>query len=201
MRTELEPADEVDLRRRIARGDRTAAEAFFRRHFEPLYEFVYYRAGSDRGAAEDVVQDTFLIALQGLARFDGRSSLHTWLCGIARNRLREARRKRRPMALADALEESSADIDAILVRIEQEELPEWALEREETRELVGATLSTLPPNYRRTLLDKYVAGLSTAQIAEARGQGLKATESTLVRARRAFARVFALLAKKRGGVA
>jgi RNA polymerase sigma-70 factor (ECF subfamily) len=201
MRVELEPTDEVELRRRLIAGDRAAAETLVKRHFEPLYEFLYYRSGSDRAATEDAVQDTFVTALQGLARFDGRSSLHTWLCGIGRNKLREARRKRRPMALADVLEQSDAEIDAILATVQEQDLPDAVLERQETRDLVGATLSTLPPDYRKALLDKYVGGLSTAEIAGARGQGVKAAESTLVRARKAFVRVFELLAKKRGGLA
>ena len=46
---------------------------------------------------EDVVQDTFLVALERLACFDGRSSLHTWLCGIAKNKIRTARRRARPV--------------------------------------------------------------------------------------------------------
>lgn len=192
---------DLRVRNRILAGDTDAAESFFRLHLDALYEFVHYRVGGDRNLAEDVVQDTFLVALERLAAFDGRSSLHTWLCGIARNKIRAHRRKRRPVLVEDLLEEVDPEIDAILSRVESEALPEWVLERQETQELVGATLSSLPPDYRDVLVGKYLEGRTVAEIAHRRGAGEKALESTLHRARRAFGKVFALLARRRGGYA
>lgn len=200
MNTEPDALGELALRDRVLSGDRGAAEHLFRTHFEGLYEFAHYRLGPDRSQAEDVVQDTFLVALEALGSFDGRSSLHTWLCGIAKNKVRERRRQRRPVPLADVLDEASEEIDALLARVASEPLPEWVLERKETKELVGATLSSLPPDYRRALTDKYLHGHSVAQISSTVGRSPKATESLLTRARLAFAEVFELLSKKRGGL-
>lgn len=194
-------SDDQALCAGIQAGERGAAEAFVERHLDPLYEFVHYRVGGDRATAEDVVQDTLLVALRGLGGFDGRSSLHTWLCGIAKNKIRAERRKRRPQPLEDVLSEVDQDIHAILAEVASEPLPEWVLERQETAELVGATLSSLPPEYRRALVAKYVDGLSVAEIAAQTGKGVKAAESTLHRARLAFARIFELVTKKRGGLA
>jgi RNA polymerase sigma-70 factor (ECF subfamily) len=191
---------DLELRDAVLAGDRGAAERLFRTHVDSLYEFVHYRVGGDRAMVEDVVQDTFLAALEGLAGFDGRSSLHTWLCGIAKNKVRAHRRRRRPMALEEVLDESDADIDAILAQVAREPLPEWVLEQRETRELVGASLSSLTPEYRRALLDKYVEGRSVREMAEGSGKSEKATESMLTRSRLAFARVFELLARRRGGL-
>ncbi len=191
---------ELELRDRILAGDREAAGQLFQTHFEGLYEFVHYRVGGDRALAEDIVQDTFVVALEGLSSFDGRSSLHTWLCGVAKNKLRERRRKRKAVPLSDVLDEASDDIDLVLARVSSEPLPDWVLERKETRELVGATLSNLPPDYRRALAGKYLKGESVAQLSVALAKSPKATESLLTRARLAFAEVFELLAKRRGGV-
>lgn len=191
--------DDLELRARILRGDRSAAEALFERHVDALYEFVHYRVGADRGVAEAVVQDSFLTAYENLAGYEGRSSLHTWLCGIAKNKLREYRRKKRPIPLDDLLDRVDPEIDLILMGVETEEIPEAILERRETRELVGATLSSLPPDYRRALLQKYVEELTVAEMADRGGKGQKAVESTLFRARAAFTRVFELLARRRGG--
>jgi RNA polymerase sigma-70 factor (ECF subfamily) len=193
--------EDRELRDRVVRGERGAAAQLLERHLEALYEFVHYRLGADRAAVEDVVQDTFVAAFEGLPRFDGRSSLHTWLCSIAKHKLHRARRARRPESLEELLERADPEIDALLARIEIDPIPEDVLEREETRELVGATLSSLPPEYREALLAKYVEGLDVAALAARTGRGAKATESRLQRARVAFARVFALLAKKRGGLA
>jgi RNA polymerase sigma-70 factor (ECF subfamily) len=193
------PSD-VLLRDRILAGERAAAETLLAEHLDPLYQFVHWRLGGDAHRVEDLVQDTFLAALQGMNGFDGRSSLHTWLCGIAKNKIRGARRARSPRSLQEALEEADPEIDAILAEIAREPLPDHALMREETRELVGATLSSLPPEYARALVQKYVEGRSVAQIAQASGKREKSVESLLTRARTSFARVFELLAKKRGGL-
>jgi RNA polymerase sigma-70 factor (ECF subfamily) len=192
-------AADLALRDRIVGGDRVAAGALFDAHVEALYEFVHYRVGGHRATAEDVVQDTFVIAIEKLAGFQGSSSLHTWLCGIAKNLIRSARRKRTPVSLPDLLEGADDEVFEILAEVERTELPEWALERKETAALVGATLSSLPPDYRQALLQKYVDGLSVAEMGSRNGRGSKATESMLTRARVAFARVFQLLNGGAGG--
>jgi RNA polymerase sigma-70 factor (ECF subfamily) len=192
--------EEIRTRDRILAGDRRAAESFFAEHLDALFEFVHYRVGGNRAVTEDVVQDTMLVAVERLEGFDGRSTLYTWLCGIAKNKIRGHRRKKRAVPIEDVLEETDPEIDAILTAIDSEPLPDWILERKETRELVGATLSSLPPDYRRALVRKYVDGLSVAEIAESDGKGEKAAESMLHRARLAFARVFQLLAGRQGGV-
>jgi RNA polymerase sigma-70 factor (ECF subfamily) len=140
-----------------------------------------------------------VVALERMHAFDGRSSLYTWLCGIAKNKIRSARRTRPARSLDGVLESADPEIDAILSQIEREPLPLAIIERRETRDLVGATLSSLPPEYKRALVEKYIEGRSVAEIAERRGRGEKATESLLTRARVAFVKVFELLAKKRGG--
>lgn len=193
--------EEAALCDRILAGDRGAAARLLDLHLDSLYEFVHWRVGGDRALAEDVVQDTFLIALERLRAFDGRSSLHTWLCGIAKNRLRTERRARRPASIEDLLAEADPEIDAILAAVDREPLPDWILERAETQELVGATLSSLPPEYRSALLGKYVEELSVEQLARGQGKTVKSAESTLHRARLAFAKVFQLLAKRHGGLA
>lgn len=192
--------EDLVLRNRIVAGDRAAAEAFVSAHLSALYEFVHHRLGADARQTEDVVQDCFLVALEKLPGYEGESSLYHWLCGIAKNKLRSTRRKKRPRALADVLEESADEIDRILADVSREPLPEWVIERAETRELVGATLSSLPPEHRRALTEKYIEERSVNEMAERNGQSPKAAESLLHRARLSFARVFELLAKRRGGL-
>src|SRR5262245_47626143 len=114
-----------------------------------------------------------MTALRSMGSFGGRSSLRTWLFGIARNKAHERLRERgRPQALPD---------------LEATDLSEEVAQSEETAARVGAALAELPVEYRRALEDKYVRGLSLAEIARRRGRTFKATESLVVRARRAFA--------------
>ncbi len=193
-------ADDFELRNRILKGDRAAAESLFERSIDAVYEFVHYRVGGDRGIAEAIVQDTLLVACDRLADFQGRSSIHTWLCGIAKNKIRQLRKKKQPIALDDLLDQVDPEIDLILLGIETEEIPDAVLERRETRELVGAALSSLPPGYRDALVQKYVDELPVAEIARRHGKSEKAAESILTRARVAFVKVFELLARRRGGL-
>lgn len=195
-----DPSPDLELRADLVGRRAGATDRLLASHLEPLYAFVHFRLGGRRDEVEDVVQDTFAAALAGIHSFDGRSSLQSWLCGIARNKLRASRAKARPRSLEQALEESDPEIDAILAEVAREPLPDQVLERRETRELVGATLSSLPSDYREALLSKYVQGLSTEELARRAGKSAKAAESTLTRARNAFARVFELLAKRRGGL-
>lgn len=186
---------------RLRRGERAAAAELLDCELEPLYEFVHWRLGPDRAAADDLVQDTFVVALRRLEDFDARASLHTWLCGIARNKIRELRRRRGravPRPIDDVLADSDEDIDRILAEVERTELPEQILARRETQELVGAALSSLPPEYKAALLAKYVEELSVDEIAARSGRTTKAAESLLGRARTAFGKVFELLARRRG---
>ncbi len=196
----LVPPSDTRLRGALVARAPGATDQLLEEHLEPLYAFVHFRLGGRREDVEDVVQETFAAALSGIGSFDGRSSLSTWLCGIAKNKIRASRSKARPRSLEQALEESDPEIDAILAQVAREPLPEQVLERRETRELVGATLSSLPPEYREALLHKYVEGLSTDELARRANKSSKAAESTLTRARSAFARVFELLAKRRGGL-
>ncbi len=192
--------DDIDLAAAVARGDLDAGRDFFERHADALYRFVHHRAGADRSLTEDVVQETFLRAIARIHTYDGRGGLYPWLCGIAKNRLREVRRHRRPMSLSDALVNADPELDAVLARIATDDLPDAALLAAETAALVDATLASLPVEYARLLVRKYVEGCSTADLAREAGRSDKATESMLARARRGFAEVFELVAKRRGGI-
>ena len=51
-----------------------------------LYQWAVYRV-SDEKLAEDLVQDTFLAAIEGLEKFKGTSAIKTWLFGILNNKI------------------------------------------------------------------------------------------------------------------
>src|ERR1700694_816681 len=73
-------------------GDEAAFRVLINRYHSPMMRLamVYVR---DRGVAEDVVQETWLTCLRSLDRFEGRSSLKTWIFGILVNVARSRRRK------------------------------------------------------------------------------------------------------------
>ncbi len=166
-------------------------------HADAVYEFILFRVSQRRDVAEDLTQETLLAAVQGVGRFDGRSAIRTWLLGIAKNKIRESRRNAdRMRPLGDILLDADDEIFATLGRIAEEPIPDELLEREETKGMVGATLSSLPESYRTALTERYIEGRSVPETARRQGRGVKAAESTLHRAKRAFAEVFALLNRR-----
>jgi RNA polymerase sigma-70 factor, ECF subfamily len=76
-----------------AGGDAEAMAAVVREHYALVYRFCARRIGPEM--ALDAAQETFLTAQKSLRRFDGRSSLSTWLLGIAHNHCRNMARKKK----------------------------------------------------------------------------------------------------------
>jgi RNA polymerase sigma-70 factor (ECF subfamily) len=75
-------SDEQELVRRFQCREPGAFDAFYDRYGDPLYRFCY-RLCAHAADAEDLAQEVFLAAFQGLDRFTGRSSVATWLFRIA----------------------------------------------------------------------------------------------------------------------
>lgn len=79
---------------RAAAGDERAVRELFRAHASRLHRHASRILGSENADVEDVVQQSFLAALDGANRFDGRSSVATWLFGITTRRALDAARAR-----------------------------------------------------------------------------------------------------------
>src|SRR5215468_10843875 len=78
----------------LARLAPDAVDAFYREFVDDVFAFACFRLGGHRADAEDVTQETFMTALRQIGTFGGRSSLRTWLFGIARNKAHERLRAR-----------------------------------------------------------------------------------------------------------
>jgi RNA polymerase sigma-70 factor (ECF subfamily) len=137
---------------------------------------------SSREVAEEVVQETWLGVLAGLDRFEGRSSLKTWifriLVNIARTR---AVREGRSLPFSSLLdEEAAADERAVeperfrpagepwaggWVSLPQnwDEIPERRLLSQETFAQIRAAIQELPPNQRTVILLRDVEGCSSEE--------------------------------------
>lgn len=85
---------EAELVRRARAGDVDAWARLYQRHFDGVFRHVCYLTG-DPLAAEDLVQDTFALALVRLGHYRARSRFSTWLHGIALNVVRRHWRSRK----------------------------------------------------------------------------------------------------------
>jgi RNA polymerase sigma-70 factor (ECF subfamily) len=165
---------ERGLREAVLAGDEQAWRRWYDDCFDDLYAYVLWRCGGLRDHADELVQEVWLTAVRRLASFDpARGSFAGWLrgiaAGLARNHFRRAAR-RRALPLPDDVA-GSVESDAA---------------RREQAEQVARALAALPEHYEAVLRARYLDGASVADIAAARGQSVKATESLLTRAREAF---------------
>ncbi|KYF61314.1 RNA polymerase subunit sigma-70, partial [Sorangium cellulosum] len=152
--------------------------------------------------ADDAVQETMVRAWRSLDKFDGRSSLRTWLYRIATNVCIDLRgdraRRARPIeegpvgTVDDALEtrprthwlEPVPDAHALPADIDA---AERAMLRQSIRLAFVAALQHLPPKQRAALLLTEVLGWSAAEVADSLNTSVAAINSALQRARATLA--------------
>lgn len=79
--------DDARLVSAVLQRDRKAMAEFVSRHTDSVYGYVRHRLAPRTDLVDDLVQEVFLAALKGLHGFSGRSSLRSWLLGIARLRV------------------------------------------------------------------------------------------------------------------
>ena len=91
--TAQDASSDATLASRIAAGDKLAMQALFARHRTPLYRWLL-RFVDNETLAEDLLSEVFLDVWRQAGRFEGRSSVSTWLLSIARFKALSARRRR-----------------------------------------------------------------------------------------------------------
>jgi len=151
-----------------------------------IFNVVYGILG-DYDEAADCTQDAFLKAYQSLHTFRGDSQLYTWLyriaVNLAKNRLRDLRRRRRREAFS--LDEPLAMDEEMERQLSAREMtPQELVERREVQEMVRRAIATLPYDLRVALVLREMDGLSYAEIAEIVGASVEAVKARVFRARR-----------------
>jgi RNA polymerase sigma-70 factor (ECF subfamily) len=188
------PPDESALVARLKVGDRAAFTALVGSHGGALLRLAttFLR---DRSVAEEVVQDTWLAALDGLDGFEGRASLRTWLFSILANRARNrAVREGRSLpfsALGEAVEGPAVDPsrfqpDGHWIETHAgwtEEDPERLAAGAETRAAIEAAIAALPDAMRAVVTLRDVEGLEAEEICNLLGLSLTNQRVLLHRAR------------------
>lgn len=172
-----------------------------RRREEKAFEAVVLRYGPRLRAtalrllqndadANDVVQDTFLLALRGLDRFKGQSEFGTWLHRIAVNsalmKLRSRSRSPEQVQIHDLLPRFGDGGNHLEPAIRLRDLPDERTAREESVALVRKCIGQLPERYRTALLLRDIEGLEYKEISDVLGLTLNATRIRIHRARQAL---------------
>jgi RNA polymerase sigma-70 factor (ECF subfamily) len=189
----------TDLIARARDGDGDAFRGLTEPHRRELQVHCYRMLGSLQDA-EDAVQDTLLSAWQGLAGFDGRASLRTWLYRIATNRCLDARRaaSRRRAKVWDVPDVEPPEPsrlgevvwlepfpDALLAGTIHGALgPEARYEETESMSLAFiSALQVLPPRQLAVLVLRDVLGFHASEVADMLDATVQSVNSVLKRAR------------------
>ncbi len=154
--------------------------------------------------AEDIVQETFLKAIDNIEQFRGESSFGTWLYSIALNQARAHLAKQKQTDLKpieDYLPTKSADD---LHRPDTHRLFDWKdphqqLEDQELKEIIDAAIADLPVKYREAFLLRYYEELSIKEIAKLIKESVASTKSRVLRARLALRDVISKALEDRYG--
>ena len=140
--TAPDASSDVTLVSRIAAGDRHAMHALFARHRTPVYRWLL-RFVSNETLAEDLLSEVFLDVWREAAdRFEGRSSVSTWLMAIARFKALSARGRRTDAELDEKIEATVADTA---------NSPEAALQEKNRSELLQSALTRLTLEHREVI--------------------------------------------------
>lgn len=165
--------DDAGLVRRFVRSrDEASFRMLYRKHTPAMFGVVRRLLRDDRAAAEDVLQEAWLRAADGLATFRWESALRTWLVGIAVNCARDrARRQAR---------EAARDVD--LASVSELPTPPPLPARVASVDLERA-IAELPDGYREVLILHDVFGYTHDEIARMTGVESGTSKSQLSRAR------------------
>jgi RNA polymerase sigma-70 factor, ECF subfamily len=180
--------NEEELIDALKRRDEVAFVGLVQRYQGPLFRLALVYARS-RAVAEEIVQETWLGVLQGIEKFEGRSSFKTWLFRILVNRARtRGEREGRTIpfsALGDAALEPGEPAVAP-ERFLGPSHPDWPhhwavpptswgaspeerLLARETLDLVGHAIAALPPAWREVITLRDVEGWTTEEVCNVLG--------------------------------
>lgn len=167
--------DDADLVLACQSGNQDAFAILVQRHQRRVFNLVY-RMLQQYEEANEVTQETFLAAWQGLAAFRGDARFSTWLYRIAYNcALKQLEQRKRDKALQMAMQAEP---------LETEDLTGAELAAiHDRQELVREQLSTLPSKYRIVLILRHLQDMTYEEMAEILTMPIGTIKTQLFRAR------------------
>lgn len=159
------------------------AQEIYQKYQARLGKFIAQKVDNEQDI-EEILQESLIAAVDCLPLYSGKSTLFTWICGIARHEIADYYRKKKIKTFLFSrlpwLEELASQALG----------PEQIFMRRELENKVKKTFGRLSEGYTEVLRLKYYQGLTVAQIAKKFNESIKAVESRLTRARKAFAQVY-----------
>lgn len=188
---------------RLRHGDEGAFDELVNQHHGMLIRIAMGYV-ADREVAEEVVQDTWMAVIESLNRFEGRSSLRTWICGILIHKAKDRGVREKRHTTFSAFESYDDDTDEAVDPFRFQQSGEWAghwafppqpwddqtpeklLASKQAVDCMQRAIEALPATLREVLILRDVEGVEAKEVCEM----LKITETNLyVRLHRARERV------------
>jgi RNA polymerase sigma-70 factor (ECF subfamily) len=154
--------DEAGLTARARQGDKEAYGELYERYLDTIYQYIYYRVGHHH-EAEDLTEQVFLKAWEGIGRFREEVPFKAWIYRIAHNTVIDHYRRQKDVL---ELEDQSA------IPHKNPGIEEKILSAERTAQLAKA-IGRLSPLHQHVLILRFINGFTmkeTAQILD-RSQG------------------------------
>lgn len=155
-RTQTIGPSDKDLIARIAGQEQQAIEVLFARYQVRVFRFIQRRVRSE-AVAEELTNEVFMEVWRSAARFEGRSSLSSWMLGIAHNKAVSMLRKRRDDELED---------EAALSIEDDADDPEVTAQKTDKGALLRACLERLSDDHKTIVDLVYYQEMSIAEVAE-----------------------------------
>lgn len=188
---------------RLSKGDEGAFDELVNQHHGALIRMAMGYV-ADREVAEEVVQDTWMVVIESLDRFEGRSSLRTWIFGILIHKAKDRGVREKRHATFSSFESFDDDSEEAVDPSRFQQSGEWAghwafppqpwddrtpeklLANQQAVTAMQQAIDELPATLKDALILRDVEGVESTEICEL----LKITETNLnVRLHRARERV------------
>ena len=153
------PLSDETLIKQIADGNKLAMRALFARHQVRVYRFAL-RIVRDTALADDVVSEVFIDAWQHAGRYEGRSTVSTWLLGITRHKALTAANRRTT---------ESIDSETAMNVVDPGNTPEAELGQKDTGAVIRRCLASLTPEHAEIIDLVYYQEKSIKEIVEILG--------------------------------
>jgi len=163
----------------ILAGKQKAVREFYRKYRPRLENYLRGKVSSPT-EVEEILQDTFLAALNSLPNFNFRSRLFSYLCAIANHEVADFYRRKKIKTLL------FSRFPFLETLASKALTPEEEILKKELKEEIKKVLAKLSPYHRQLLRLKYLRQFSIKEIAQKLKTTPKAVESALGRARKNF---------------
>ena len=175
-------ADRLDqLVRQAKEGNAEAFQELYRAYGKKILNYVYRMTGS-RDEAEDLMQDTFVLAYRKLKSLKENARFQSWLFRIAQNNVYQRYRNRPPETESVESEETGEFADRESPT-EPLRTPEQAFLSQELEQIIQTAIDDLPDKYRQVFVLSAIHKLSYREISEVMSRSLASVKSDIHRAR------------------